>query len=51
MTKDQAWNHPYAEARCMFDVYQELRGNESLASETIQRHTDEALERKFKGNT
>lgn len=48
MTIDQAWNLPYAKARCTFDVYQESRGDESLASETIQRHTDEALERKFK---
>jgi hypothetical protein len=47
MTVEQAWNHPYADARCKFDVYQESQGNESLASETIQRHTDEALEKKF----
>jgi len=47
MTKEQAWNHPYAEARCMYDVYQESRGDESLASETVQRHTDEVLEKRF----
>lgn len=47
MSKDQAWNHPYSEARCIYDVYQESRGDESLASERTQQHTDEVLEQRF----
>lgn len=49
-SETEAWNTPYARARCMYDVWREATGDESLASETIQRHTDEVLERKFKEN-
>ena len=47
MTKYQAWNHPYAEARCLYDAWQESKGDESLAGASVQRHTDEALERQL----
>jgi len=46
-TEAEAWNTPYARARCMYDVWREATGDESLASEGTQRRTDEVLERKF----
>ena len=40
MTVDQAWNYPNARARCMFDTYQETRGDDSLADNRLQRSID-----------
>lgn len=46
-TESEAWNTPYVRASCMFDVWREATGDETLACERVQRHTDEVLERKF----
>lgn len=51
MTEAQAWNHPYADARCKYDTWRESMGDESLASAGTQRRTDEVLEKRFKENT
>jgi hypothetical protein len=50
-TETEAWNTPYSRARCMYDAWREASGDESLADERIQKHTDEALERRFREKT
>ena len=40
MTIEQAWNYPYALARCLFDTHREVRGDDSLADNHLQRSID-----------
>ena len=46
MTLDEAWNHPYADARCMFNVWRESeKGDDSIADERWQRIADASTKR------
>lgn len=40
MSEAQAWNCPYARARCLYDTFQETRGDDSLADDRLQRSID-----------
>ena len=44
MTRDQAWNHPYSESRCMYDTYREIeKGDDTLFREDQMERKEEYI--------